>query len=355
MKDRHIAAGVLAALALTTGCSDRTPSTGPTTPTPLTAQLSPALGAVEVGRIGGRADEATVRTWANGSGWSTTSSNGLEVEGTDVITSVAGVCPDVVLTVRGVPVTLNAATAFDSRAACAVLAPGQRVQIRGILTSTAAGLAVLATHIQLEDAGPRIEIVGVVARVSGVCPALVITLQGIPGSIVTNAATAFTPLAACSSITSGMEIDVRGTLTAPQQLTATELEIHQQNLEPPRLEGEGRVSNIQGTCPELTLLIRGFMVRTNSATQFSGGRCADIRLGTEIEVRGHREGDLIIAERVRLDDDDDEVPSAGQTTICHIPPGNYFARHTITIDASAWPAHQGHCAQGTCDYVGSCR
>jgi len=48
-------------------------------------------------------------------------------------------------------------------------------------------------------------------------------------------------------------------------------------------------------------------------------------------------------------------PSSGEMTICHIPPGNFNARHTITIGASAWPAHQGHCAQGTCDYVGACR
>jgi Domain of unknown function (DUF5666) len=285
MKDLHIAAGVLTALALTTSCSDRTVPASPTGPTPILAQLSSARGgadsvtAAEVDRIGGRADEATVRTWANGSGWSTTN-DGLEVEGTDVITSVTGVCPNVVLTVRGVPVTLNAATVFDSTAPCAVLAPGQRVHVRGTLTFTAAGLAVLATRIQLEDAGPRIEIGGVVASVSGACPALVITLQGIPGSIVTNAATEFTPRAACSGITPGMEIEVEGTLTAPEQLTATELEI---------------------------------------------------------------------------DDDDDEVPSGRQMTICHIPPGNYSARHTITIDASAWPAHAGHCAQGTCDYAGSCR
>jgi hypothetical protein len=48
-------------------------------------------------------------------------------------------------------------------------------------------------------------------------------------------------------------------------------------------------------------------------------------------------------------------PSSGEMTICHIPPGNFSARHTITIDVSAWPAHQGHCAQGTCDYIGSCK
>jgi len=48
-------------------------------------------------------------------------------------------------------------------------------------------------------------------------------------------------------------------------------------------------------------------------------------------------------------------PSSGEMTICHIPPGNFSARHTITIGVSAWPAHQGHCAEGTCDYVGACR
>ena len=41
-------------------------------------------------------------------------------------------------------------------------------------------------------------------------------------------------------------------------------------------------------------------------------------------------------------DDDDEPPPTGQITICHIPPGNPGNRHTITIGASAWPAHHAH-------------
>lgn len=32
----------------------------------------------------------------------------------------------------------------------------------------------------------------------------------------------------------------------------------------------------------------------------------------------------------------------GKMTICHIPPGNRSARHTISVSDSAWPAHQGH-------------
>ena len=41
-------------------------------------------------------------------------------------------------------------------------------------------------------------------------------------------------------------------------------------------------------------------------------------------------------------DDDGTPPPTGKITICHIPPGNPAKRHTITIDASAWPAHQAH-------------
>jgi hypothetical protein len=48
-------------------------------------------------------------------------------------------------------------------------------------------------------------------------------------------------------------------------------------------------------------------------------------------------------------DDDQGAPSSGKMTICHIPPGNPNARHTLEIDASAWPAHKGHG-----DTVGGC-
>lgn len=32
----------------------------------------------------------------------------------------------------------------------------------------------------------------------------------------------------------------------------------------------------------------------------------------------------------------------GKITICHVPPGNASARHTISVGESAWSAHQGH-------------
>jgi hypothetical protein len=49
------------------------------------------------------------------------------------------------------------------------------------------------------------------------------------------------------------------------------------------------------------------------------------------------------------DGDDDGAPASGKMTICHIPPGNPDARHTLEIDASAWPAHKAHG-----DTIGAC-
>jgi hypothetical protein len=43
------------------------------------------------------------------------------------------------------------------------------------------------------------------------------------------------------------------------------------------------------------------------------------------------------------------LSAASSITICHIPPGNPGNAHTITIDVSAWPAHQAHG-----DYQGAC-
>jgi Ni/Co efflux regulator RcnB len=66
------------------------------------------------------------------------------------------------------------------------------------------------------------------------------------------------------------------------------------------------------------------------------------------EERSDRSGDR------RSDDRDDDRhhgdDRGGKVTICHVPPGNRSARHTIRVGESAWSAHQGHG-----DYRGACR
>lgn len=60
----------------------------------------------------------------------------------------------------------------------------------------------------------------------------------------------------------------------------------------------------------------------------------------------------------RGDNDDDRDHHGdnrgGKITICHIPPGNRSARHTISVSRSAWSAHQGHGDhRGACGHGGT--
>jgi hypothetical protein len=56
------------------------------------------------------------------------------------------------------------------------------------------------------------------------------------------------------------------------------------------------------------------------------------------------------------DHDDDDRDGNGRITICHIPPGNPGARHTITVSESAWDAHRKHGdRRGACDRPGNDR
>src|ERR1043165_4290647 len=56
-------------------------------------------------------------------------------------------------------------------------------------------------------------------------------------------------------------------------------------------------------------------------------------------------------DRDGRDDHDDDHDGVGKITICHIPPGNAGARHTISVSESAWGAHQKHGdLRGTCDH-----
>ena len=53
------------------------------------------------------------------------------------------------------------------------------------------------------------------------------------------------------------------------------------------------------------------------------------------------------------EDHDDDRDGVGKITICHIPPGNAGARHTISVSESAWGAHQKHGdLRGACDHQG---
>ena len=71
----------------------------------------------------------------------------INVEGKGVITAVTGTCPAVVLTISGIPVTVDANTVFAVGQTCGQLAANQQIQVRGVLTVTGTTLSVVEQRI----------------------------------------------------------------------------------------------------------------------------------------------------------------------------------------------------------------
>lgn len=69
------------------------------------------------------------------------------------------------------------------------------------------------------------------------------------------------------------------------------------------IELEGRIASLAGSCPNVSFKIRGEDVVTDGATRFSGGACADLRNGMEVEIIGWRRSDgVILATHVDAED-----------------------------------------------------
>lgn len=74
----------------------------------------------------------------------------------------------------------------------------------------------------------------------------------------------------------------------------------------------------------------------------------DLAAGMRVHVKGARvEGSTdVLAHQVIIQNPgtpgSPDNSGGEQIEVCHIPPGNPSKKKTITIDASAWPAHQAH-------------
>lgn len=71
----------------------------------------------------------------------------------------------------------------------------------------------------------------------------------------------------------------------------------------------------------------------------------DVTAGKQVHVKGTTLEDStdILAYEIKLQGATDAgTGEEKKITICHIPPGNPGKAKTLTIGASAWPAHQGH-------------
>jgi hypothetical protein len=67
-----------------------------------------------------------------------------------------------------------------------------------------------------------------------------------------------------------------------------------------KVSGDGKVDEVTGACPALTLTVRGVTVMTSSTTTFTGGLCGDIERGSHIDVTGDYDGTSVEATAVAI-------------------------------------------------------
>lgn len=212
----------------------------------------------------------------------------LAVQGKGTISAVTGTCPAVTLTIQGIPVTVDASTKFPVGQSCAQLAATQNVEVRGVLTITGTTLSVVATTIDIQNGTER-EGEGRVEAVTGTCPAITMTVDGL--SIQADALTTYIPAnrgADCDQIRVGTKIKASTVPLAGGGLRARLIEIKGQRHFG---EGEGRITSVSGACPDLRIFFGNMPVDVNAATNFVGGTCADLAAGVSVQARGFKDDD----------------------------------------------------------------
>jgi Domain of unknown function (DUF5666) len=212
----------------------------------------------------------------------------LQVEGKATVTAMTGNCPAVVLTMAGIPVTVNAATTFPFGQSCGQLAPNQLVEVRGLLTIAGGALSVVATTIEIED-GTEGEGEGRVTDVQGTCPNITLTVDGL--TVKADALTRYVPAnrgAGCDQIKVGTKIKVKAVPAAGGGYRARLIEIKGHRHFG---EGEGRITQVTGACPDATIYFGTTAVQVNAATNFVGGTCADLAVGVRVQARGFKDDD----------------------------------------------------------------
>jgi hypothetical protein len=234
----------------------------------------------------------------------------LQVEGKATVSAVTGTCPSLVLTIAGIPVTVNATTTFPAGQSCGQLAANQLVEVRGMLTISGGTLSVVATTIEIED-GSEGEGEGRVTDVQGTCPNITLTVDGL--TVKADALTRYLPAnrgAGCDQIRIGTKVKVKAVPAVGGGYRARHIEIRGHRHYG---EGEGRITQVTGTCPDATIFLGATAVQVNAATNFVGGTCADLAAGVRVQARGFKDDDATanVASWVRFK----SRPVEGRSTI----------------------------------------
>lgn len=153
-------------------------------------------------------------------------------------------------------------------------------QARGLDGQTLDGLLAgpLAATLHVEGKGT-------ITAVAGTCPTVTLTIAGIP--VTVNASTVFAGGQSCAQLAATQLVEVRGDLTitgTTLSVVATMIEIEDGS----ERAGEGRVTEVTGTCPNITIAVDGLSIQADALTRYvpanRGAGCDQIRVGTKISA-----------------------------------------------------------------------
>lgn len=205
------------------------------------------------------------------------------------ISSLAGTCPSVSFNVTStLVVKANASTTFPG-VGCSVMANGYAVTVVGTSQSDGSLLATsveAAPPVSTPSPAPAGSNTGFISALSGACPALTLTVNGL--SVKTGTATTYTAGHGCTELKVGDYVQASGPQGSDLTISATSLTYSTATT---GLYAIGTVSSVSGACPALTIVVAGITVKTNSATTFSNFTCADVKVGLVIYTTNARQSD----------------------------------------------------------------
>ena len=70
---------------------------------------------------------------------------------------------------------------------------------------------------------------------------------------------------------------------------------------PVTIQASGRIDDVSGSCPSVSFTLKGYSVRTSSATQYARGNCKDLRDGRDIVLTAQVEsGARVLATKIEI-------------------------------------------------------
>lgn len=216
----------------------------------------------------------------------TTADNRIELEGR--ITAIDAVARTIQVEGKTVTVTPDTMIRHGSMVVqFSDLKVGDRVHVKGTVAGTT--ITALIVEAQQMDGGPpqqgTVDVEGVVSALAGSCPTLTFKLG--TTIVKTTAQTTFTT-GPCSAIIMGSQVETEGLKQADGTVTALRVK-----LEP--VEIEGVVSAVTTGCPSPAFSVGGTKITSSGLTTYSGGTCADIKVGAKIAAKGFTQSDGSLA------------------------------------------------------------